>query len=82
MDNKSFATEIENISLESFLRNINSKNETVFDEWHDNGKPDQYYFQEDLSYSLNFVNNQTSMLHINIVSLIANFGRTIDNPKT
>ena len=75
MDNESFFNEIENISLETFLKNINDKNENFFDEWHDNGITDKYFFQEDLSYSLNHVNGQLSILHINIVSLIANFDR-------
>ena len=75
MDDVSFLNEIENLSLDSFLRRINEKNENVFDEWHDNSITDQYHFQEGLKYSLDCINGQLNIIHVNIVSLLANFDK-------
>ena len=59
----------------NFLNQLNATKLAVSDEFDDNIVPDKYYYYDDFDFTFSSPNQELTMMHVNIVSLITNFSK-------
>jgi len=70
-----FCEEVDKISMFNFLNRLNATKIADPDEFNDNIVPDKYYFYDDFDFTFLSPNQELTMMHVNIVSLITIFSK-------